>query len=151
MAIRTKDAVSGYIASDPQLSTTKKGDDRFYAQFGQKDFRLEEDGTWTKTGTEYHHLVIFGKAATHAYKKFKRGDDFIAEGYKRDVQYVKDGVNIEDEEFVARRIGHDSARTRYEVERTPRRAAEHEPVTRESTAFGQAPSTREPADHAIGM
>ena len=38
------------------------------------------------------------------------------------------GQAIEGEEFVARRIGHDLARTRYEVDRSARRATERDAV-----------------------
>ena len=48
------------------------------------------------------------------------------------------------EEFVARRLGHDMARTRYDVDRTPRRS----PPERDATAFTapeHRPATASPA------
>ncbi|SCX05970.1 hypothetical protein [Corynebacterium jeikeium] len=36
--------------------------------------------------------------------------------------YERDGQTIAGEEFVAKKIGHDTARTRYDVDRTPRHA-----------------------------
>lgn len=34
MAIRTQESLSGFIASDPQLTYTERGDARFYALYG---------------------------------------------------------------------------------------------------------------------
>lgn len=131
MAIQTQESLSGFIASDPQLRDTSKGDARFYARIGKEHFRREEDGTFTQTETTYHHMVMFGRSAEHAHAQFAKGDNFIAEGYTRPVNYERDGQNVEGEEFVAKKIGHDTARTRYDVDRTPRRAA----AEREAAAF----------------
>lgn len=117
MAIRTQESLSGFIASDAQLTHTAKGDPRFYARVGQEHYQREEDGSFTQTETTYHHLVMFGRSAEHAQAQFARGDNFVAEGYTRHTSYEKDGQDIEGEEFVAKKIGHDTARTRYEVDR----------------------------------
>ena len=140
MAIHTQESLSGFIASDPQLRETSKGDARFYARIGKEHFRREDTGSFTQTETTYHHMVMFGRSADHAHAKFAKGDNFIAEGYTRPVSYERDGQNVEGEEFVAKKIGHDTARTRYDVDRTPRRAA----VEREATAF-EAPHRPTPA------
>ncbi|MCA0437835.1 MAG: single-stranded DNA-binding protein [Actinobacteria bacterium] len=126
MAIRTQESFSGFIAADPQLSQTSKGDPRFYSRVGKEHFRREDDGSFTQTETTYHHLVMFGRSAEHAHARFAKGDNFIAEGYTREVNYERGGQAVESQEFVAKKIGHDAARTRYEVDRTPRRAAERE-------------------------
>lgn len=120
MAIHTQESLSGFIASDPQLSYTAKGDPRLYARIGQEHYRREPDGSFTQTETTYHHLVMFNRSAERAAERFAKGDNFIAEGYTRPISYEKDGQNVEGEEFVAKRIGHDAARTRYEVDRTRR-------------------------------
>lgn len=123
MSIQTRDAVAGFIATDPQLTTSESGRARFYARFGQEHFRKEDDGSFTKLETSFHHLVMFGKSAEHAAERFAKGDNFIADGYVRTSTYEKEGGMVESEEFVASRIGHDAARTRYEVDRSPRRDA----------------------------
>lgn len=140
MAIQTQESLSGFIASDPQLRETSKGDARFYARIGKEHFRREDDGAFTRTETTYHHMVMFGRSAEHAHAKFAKGDNFIAEGYTRPVSYERDGQNVEGEEFVAKKIGHDTARTRYDVDRTPRRSA----VERDAAAF-EAPHRPTPA------
>ena len=48
MAIRTQQSISGFIATDPQLTVTDRGEARFYARFGQENFHREEDGSFTK-------------------------------------------------------------------------------------------------------
>ena len=148
MTIRTQESFSGFIASDPQLSQTSKGDPRFYARVGKEHFRREDDGSFTQTETTYHHLVMFGRSAEHAHDRFTKGDNFIAEGYTREVNYERDGQAVESEEFVAKKIGHDTARTRYEVDRTPRRAA----AERDAAAFEPpSRSAQAPQSSAIGL
>lgn len=130
MAIHTQESLSGFIASDPLLTQTAKGDARFFARIGKEHFRREEDGSFTQTETTYHHLVMFGRSAEHAHANFVPGDSFVAEGYTREVNYERNGQAVETEEFVAKKIGHDAARTRYEVDRSPRTQ-----VTREAASY----------------
>ena len=47
MTIRTKESLSGFVASDPELTFTSKGDARLYMRVGQPQARFEEDGTFT--------------------------------------------------------------------------------------------------------
>ena len=54
MAIQTQESLSGFIASDPQLRETSKGDARFYARIGKEHFRREDDGSFTQIETSYH-------------------------------------------------------------------------------------------------
>ena len=130
MAIHTQESLSGFIASDPLLTQTAKGDARFFARIGKEHFRREEDGSFTQTETTYHHLVMFGRSAEHALANFVPGDNFVAEGYTREVNYERNGQAVETEEFVAKKIGHDAARTRYEVDRSPRNS-----MAREAAAY----------------
>ncbi|MFT3861163.1 single-stranded DNA-binding protein [Micropruina sp.] len=141
MAIHTQESLSGFIASDPQLTETAKGDARLFARIGKEHFRREEDGSFTQTETTYHHLVMFGRSAEHAHANFVAGDSFIAEGYTREVSYERNGQAIESEEFVAKKIGHDAARTRYTVDRSPRNG-----VARDAAAY-DSPQRSTPKAH----
>lgn len=124
MAIHTQQSISGFIASDPQLTYTERGDARFYAKIGQEHYRREPDGSFTQTETTFHDLVAFRKTAERVHERFAKGDSFVAEGYVRQYDRAEpDGQKIKAEEFVAKRIGHDTARTSYEVSRRPRLAA----------------------------
>ena len=130
MAIHTQESLSGFIASEPLLTETAKGDARFFARIGKEHFRREEDGSFTQTETTYHHLVMFGRSAEHAHANFTQGDNFVAEGYTRPVNYERNGQ--------------DAARTRYEVDRTPRNsagrdAAAYEPPQRTNAVAQAAP------------
>ena len=69
----------------------------------------------------FHDLAIFRKTAEEAAARFRKGDRFVASGRIHEYTYEKDGQQVPAEEFIASRIGHDLARTRYEVDRTPRR------------------------------
>lgn len=141
MAIRTQDSISGFIASDPQLTYGDSGVARFYARFGQENYRQEEDGTFTQLEPSFHNLVLFRKTAEHAYEQFAKGDRFVAEGFIREYTYERDGQQVGGEEFVAKKIGHDTARSHYQVDRTPRQDA---PAQQQATTR-QAPAQQAPA------
>jgi len=55
---------------------------------------------------------------------FKVGDSFVASGYINEYDINRNGQTQTREEFVARRIGHDLGRTKYEIDRTPSRQPE---------------------------
>lgn len=133
MAIRTQQSISGFIASDPQLTQTAKGSPRFYARVGQEHFRREDDGTITRLEPTFHNLVAFRATAERAHERFTKGDSFVAEGYVRPYTSDRDGQSVDTEECVAKKIGHDLARTTYEVDRTRRTEAT---VERETPARG---------------
>jgi len=122
MDIHTQQSISGFIASDPQLTYTERGDARFYAKIGQEHYRREPDGTFTQLDPTFHDLVAFRATAERARERFAKGDSFVAEGYVREYEATRDGEQVPIEQFVAKKLGHDLARTRYEVDRTPRTA-----------------------------
>lgn len=124
MAIRTQQSLTGFIASEPQLTFTAEGDARFYARIGQEHFRRNDDGSFTKVDTTFHDLVQYRRAAEHAYAAFVKGDRFVAEGYVRTYEQQVHGRAHPREEFVAKKLGHDAARTSYTVARTRQPAAE---------------------------
>ena len=131
MSIHTQESVSGFVTSEPQLTVSANGNPRLYFRFGQEHFRREEDGSFTQLESSFHHLVMFGRSAERASERFAKGDNFIAEGYQRPVSYEREGQSVESEEFVAKRIGHDAARTRYQVDRSPRKAASRSSADKE--------------------
>ena len=122
MAIRTQQSISGFIATDPQLTVTDRGEARFYARFGQENFHREDDGSFTKLEPSFHNLVMYRATAERAFDRFTKGDSFVAEGYTHPFEYERDGQTVQGEEFVAKKIGHDLARTNYDVDRGPRSA-----------------------------
>ena len=142
MAIPTREALSGFIATDPQLTVTDRGEARFYARFGQENFHREEDGSFTKLEPTFHNLVMYRATAERAFERFTKGDSFVAEGYAHEYSYERDGQSLSGEEFVAKKIGHDTARTRYEVDRSPRKGAAQETVQREQERAFDPPSRR---------
>ncbi len=121
MLIKTSTSMSGFVASTPQLSRTETGDARMYMKVGQEHFTRNPDGSFTPDETSFHDLVMYRRSAEKAAGLFAKGDKFVAEGYIHAYTVTDDqGVTAEREEFVARHIGHDSATTRYAVDRTPR-------------------------------
>lgn len=136
MAIRTQESLSGFIATDPQLTYTERGEARFYARFGQENYRREQDGTFTKLEPDFGNLVMYRATAERAYERFSKGDQFVAEGYTHDYEYERDGQQITGTEFVVKKIGHDTARTRYDVDRSSRaQAVDLEGSSRETPGF----------------
>jgi single-strand DNA-binding protein len=144
MALHTQQSLSGFIASDPQQSVTENGDVRFYVRVGQPHFRREDDGGFTELDPTFHDLVTYRATAERALSRFAKGDSFVAEGYVRTFSIERDGEVIDREEFVAKKIGHDLARTTYEVDRTRRTSAatEREAPVSGRTALLDAPPTR---------
>ena len=65
---------------------------------------------------------MYRRSAERAYEQFAKGDNFIAEGYTHVFSYERDGQTVTREEFVAKRLGHDVARSSYSVDRTRRLA-----------------------------
>lgn len=120
MALHTQQSLSGFIASEPQQSVTENGDTRFYVRIGQPHFRREDDGTFSELEPSFHDLVTYRATAERALARFAKGDSFVAEGYIRTFEVEREGAIIEREEFVAKKIGHDLARTNYDVDRTRR-------------------------------
>ncbi|TFD54299.1 single-stranded DNA-binding protein [Cryobacterium sp. Hh11] len=126
MALHTQHSLSGFIASDPQQSVTENGDTRFYARVGQPHFLREDSGRFTALEPTFHDLVAYRATAERALARFAKGDSFVSEGYVRTFQIERDGETIQREEFVAKKIGHDLARTNYQVVRTHRAGADIE-------------------------
>jgi single-stranded DNA-binding protein len=147
MALHTQQSISGFIASVPQRTVTENGDARFYARIGQPHFRRNDDGTFTELEPSFHDMVAYRATAERALARFTKGDSFVAEGYTRTFPIERDGQVVESEEFVAKKIGHDIARTNYEVDRT-RRLAEIESLGTPTTVSRSAAVARA---GALGM
>ena len=140
MSIPTQLSLHGYIATSPELTKTRNGVHRFRARIGIERFRKEADGSFTRLDPDYCDLVAFDTAAERAFARFRVGDSFVASGYINEYEVTRDGQPVTREEFVARRIGHDLARTNYEVVRRQPKPSEPAP-----------PAVTEAVDHAIGL
>lgn len=123
MSMHTQQSLSGFIASEPQLTFTRSGEARFYATVGQEHYERNPDGSFTQLDTTFHNLVMYRRSAEIAVEQFQKGDKFIAEGYVNTYEYEVDGQTVPGEEFIAKRMGHDTARHRYTVDRTRRAQA----------------------------
>lgn len=118
MAIHTQQSLSGFIATDPQLSFNANGEARLNVRIGQEHFQRNTDGTFTQQETTFHDLVMYRRSAERAFAQLAKGDNFIAEGYVHPYSYERDGRTITGEEFVAKRLGHDAARSIYAIDRS---------------------------------
>lgn len=153
MALHTQQSLSGFIASEPQQSVTENGDTRFYVRVGQPHFRRDDGGRFTELEPTFHDLVAYRATAERALMRFAKGDSFVAEGYVRTFQTERDGEVIEREEFVAKKIGHDMARTNYDVDRERRSAvgSERDAPAAAHKAFSQAAVPARTRSALLGM
>ncbi len=130
MTIPTQMSLHGFIATAPQLNFTGNGMARFHARVGVEHFRKETDGSFTRLDPTFHDVVMFRSAAERAYARFRVGDQFVASGYINEYELKKHGHVEAREEFVVRRIGHDTVRTRYSVDRPkPDQSVEQPPTS----------------------
>ena len=102
MAIHTQQSLSGFIASDPQLSFAAHGDARFYTRSAKNITAATTTAHSPQLDSTFHDLVQYRRAAEHSYAAFNKGDKFIAEGYTREYHYELDGQPQHGEEFVAK-------------------------------------------------
>jgi single-strand DNA-binding protein len=121
MTLPTQMSLHGFIATAPQLNFMGNGVARFHVRVGVEHYRKETNGSFTKLESSFHDLVVYSKTAERAYARFRVGDNFVASGYVHEFETDRNGETEAREEFVARRIGHDAARTRYAVDRSPSR------------------------------
>jgi single-strand DNA-binding protein len=142
VAIRTSPSINGFIASDPRLTFNDDGEARFYARIGQNHYRREDDGSFSELEPTFHDLVQFGKGAELSAERFRKGDNFVAQGYVRDYTRDVDGQERTDEQFVAKRLGHDPNLTTYTVDRRPH--AEREAPAAERDAASRNTTRRAP-------
>lgn len=139
MTIRTTQSINGFIASDPRITFNDAGQARFYARIGINHYRRNDDGSFTELEPTFHDLIQFGRGAELSAERFRKGDNFLAQGYVRDYNHVVDGEERTEQQFVTNRLAHDPNTTTYEVQRRPRAsdretpAAERDPATREAT------------------
>ena len=117
MTIPTQLSLHGIIATAPELTFIGNGEASFHTRDGIEQRRREPNGDLTKLESVFWDLVLFGRRAERASDRFRKGDQFVASGYINEYERQRDGHTVPCEEFVARRMGHDSFRTRYTVDR----------------------------------
>jgi single-strand DNA-binding protein len=117
MSIPTQMSLAGFIASAPELHFARSGTECCRVRVGVEQWRKEADGSFTKLDPTFHDMVMFERVAREAYDRFRPGDAFLANGYVHEYEIEQAGGSVIREEFVARKIGHDSVRTTYDVQR----------------------------------
>ncbi|NHN55861.1 single-stranded DNA-binding protein [Calidifontibacter sp. DB0510] len=145
MDIKTSQSINGFIATDPKLTFSEQGQARFYARVGINHYQREDDGSFTKLDPSYHDLIQFGKGAELSAERFRKGDDFLAQGYVRDYTHTVNSEQVTDQQFVTSRMSHDPNTTTYQVQRrtgssrdTP--AADRDPVARDGRTVADRPT-----------
>ena len=154
MSINARPSIRGFIAKEPRELETQDGALYVKVRFGQERKHREEDGSFTDLGKTYDTFVAYDDNVQRIMDNYVPGDRFIAQGYVR--KFPKGDTGMEGEVFVVTGIGHDTAYTRYDVDRSKRRtgpeqtAPEHatpaRTAERDATAFD--PPDRRPATTA---
>jgi hypothetical protein len=146
-----RDSFYGFVASNPQFTHPEGGTPRLYFKAGQEHYRPEPDGTFTKLETTFHDVVAFRAAAVRGFERLVKQDYFVAQG-ELDT-YTDSDTGTQRTRFIASRIGHDLARTRYEVDRSPRRTGMGQETLARDTAAIQPPEHTRPehTNPAIGL
>src|SRR5690625_7978358 len=113
------EAFYGFVASNPK-PTTRDGKPRLYFRAGQEHYGYGPDGSRTKLPTTFHDVVAFRGAAESGDVKLAKGDWFLA--ISRTQSSTNPNTGLESTEFIASRLGHDTARMNTPVGTTRRRA-----------------------------
>ena len=122
--IETVPGVRGFFATEPEFSHTDSGVPKVYARYGVERSRLEDDGTRTRLEPTFHSIVFYWRAAEIVRDQFQLYDHFVAQGE------VRTNKATGKERFVAYAIGHNTLRTRYEVDRSLKAPVQPAPAHR---------------------
>jgi single-stranded DNA-binding protein len=118
--IPTRQSLEGVLLTGLRPSTTRTGILVLRAVVRAQQWRHEGE-TFTAGEAVTCDLVVFHETTQRARHRFRPGDAVVASGRVNTYETVRDGKKVICHEFVARRLGHDAARTRYKVTRTRRR------------------------------
>lgn len=126
--VPVEQALEGMLESDLTWSETRDGTPMLRARVRVERWRASAEGPPDRLPPMFCTLVVFNERTQKARASFQAGDTILASGYVRSLP--ADGQGEERHVFVARRIGHDAARTRYQVVRTLAQARERRATAR---------------------
>ncbi|MFI8528154.1 single-stranded DNA-binding protein [Promicromonospora sukumoe] len=135
MTIPIRQSLEGVFLTGLRPGTTRTGVPVLRARVRAQQWQREGE-TFTPGEPVTCDLVVFHGSTQKTRTRFRPGDAFIASGHVNTYDVTRDGKTVQREEFVARRLGHDAARTRYKVTRTRRglRSASAQPSRSASSA-----------------
>ena len=140
---KTQEGTHGFLATEFRRGQTHDGELMITALAGQERWLRKGPKQYEKQDPVMFPIVQYGDKAEHTLEKYKPGDHFVAEGVRNTRTYTnRDGEEVSRTEFVIRSIGPDSAKTRYDVDRTPRNRA----AQRDTPAAEQAPAAESPSE-----
>lgn len=132
MTIPIRQSLEGVFLTGLRPGATRTGVPVLRARVRAQQWQREGE-TFTPGDPVTCDLVVFHESTQRARTRFRPGDAFIASGHINTYDVTRESKTIQREEFVARRLGHDAARTRYKVTRTRRRLL---PATTPAAASG---------------
>lgn len=139
MTIPIRQSLEGVFLTGLRPGTTRSGIPVLRATVRAQQWRHEQDETFTAQEPVTCDLVVFHEGTQRARTRFRPGDAFVASGHVNTYDVQRDGKTVQRHEFVARRLGHDAARTRYKVTRTRHRLRPASPSATPARSGTHAP------------
>jgi hypothetical protein len=119
VTISVQQFLAGFIASDADVSSTHAGTMQVRIRVGVEHWRREQNGIFTNLENSFRDMLLVRRTTERAADQFRTGDPFVAHAYV-EARYAKPPARpAELGVHVAPKIGHDLARTTYDVDRTP--------------------------------
>jgi single-strand DNA-binding protein len=98
-----KALIIGNLTRDPELRATAGGTQVATFSLATNSVYKDKDGSKKET-TEYHNIVVFGRAAENAAQYLKKGDQAYVEGRMQTRSWEQDGQKKYRTEVVADRV-----------------------------------------------
>jgi single-strand DNA-binding protein len=121
MTIPVRQGLEGVFETTFQPGETKNGKPVLRAWVRITRWQRNDDGSFTQLDSGGCDLVVFDQEVADARLRFRVGDTFVASGRVNTYSAFRGGRQVQREEFIAHRLGHDAATTEYRVVRTHRR------------------------------
>lgn len=93
----------GNLGQDPEVRATTKGASVTNLRVATNDGYTDKDGQ-RQEQTEWHRVVVWGKAAEASAKFLKKGSSVLIEGRLQTRSYKRDGVDVYTTEVVASNV-----------------------------------------------
>jgi single-stranded DNA-binding protein len=152
MANEAQFSVSGFVATQPKIGTTRTGTPTLSMRVGWTPRTYDRTTSeWADQPSSFITVQCYKKAAEHGSVCLRRGDPVVVRGTLRVREYVdQNGVRRSSVEVHADSIGHDLSRgiavfkkTQAQVEQT---AQEYERAMAAAEGRNPLPGDREPAE-----
>lgn len=106
----------GNLGKDPELKATKN--ELPYCRFSIATKDISNRGGEKQERTEWHNIMVWGKAAESCVKYLSKGSKVFVDGKLQTNKYEKDGKKMEYTQIVSRRVIFLDPKDKVRLERT---------------------------------